>query len=134
MTPLTPRTVKLDIKGDAHGYLIALEAARNVPFDLKRAYFIFGTVSGVRRGLHAHRATEQLAVCVNGKCSFLLDDGKSRATIVLDRPDLGLYLGPMLWHEMFDFSADCVLLVLANQYYDEDDYIRDYGAFRALAD
>jgi dTDP-4-dehydrorhamnose 3,5-epimerase-like enzyme len=133
MAPLTPRTVELDIKGDERGYLVALEAVRNVPFDLKRAYIIFGTIEGVRRGLHAHRATEQLAVCVHGKCSFLLDDGKARATIVLDRPDLGLYLGPMLWHEMFDFSADCVLLVLANQYYDESDYIRNYAAFRAMA-
>jgi dTDP-4-dehydrorhamnose 3,5-epimerase-like enzyme len=117
-------------RGDDKGWLIALEADRNIPFPIRRAYYIYGTLPGVRRGRHAHRALRQVMVCIAGACTILLDDGRSVETVRLDRNDRGLVLDPMVWHEMYDFSPDCVLLVLADQWYDESDYIRDYRAFK----
>ena len=127
------RTIQFDIKGDTRGSLIVLEHGANVPFPVARAYYIFGTADGVRRGFHAHADLEQIAVCVRGHCKFFLDDGTHTEEVTLDRPDLGLYLGPMIWREMFDFSEDCVLLVLASKMYDPADYIRDRAEFNALA-
>ncbi len=119
------------VKGDEQGWLVALESDRNVPFPIKRAYYIFGTRAGVSRGRHAHRRLTQMMVCLAGHCKVLLDDGRVREDVALARNDRGLMLDPMIWHEMYDFSADCVLLVLADNWYDETDYIRDYNAFRA---
>lgn len=127
------RLIDLEVKGDERGHLIALEALRNVPFAIRRAYLIYGTKAGVARGFHAHRRLNQLAVCVVGSCRMLLDDGRERREVVLGRPDLGLIIGPMVWHEMHDFSPDCVLLVLADDYYDEADYIRSIDEFRSMA-
>lgn len=126
---LEPRIIEFQTCGDARGALVALETGRQVPFDIKRAYYIFDTKHGVRRGFHAHKKLQQLAVCVRGACSFLLDDGMDQATVRLERPNIGLYIGPMLWHEMFDFTDDCVLLVLADEVYDESDYIRSHADF-----
>lgn len=120
--------IELPILGDARGSLIALEPPL-VPFDVKRVYYIFQTSSGVRRGFHAHKNLQQLAVCVSGSCSFLLDDGQQQVTVRLDRPNLGLHIGSMIWREMFDFSDDCVLMVLANELYSESDYIRSHSEF-----
>jgi len=119
------------IRGDELGWLIALEGERNVPFPIKRVYYIFGTRPGVRRGRHAHHKLRQLIVCLAGTCSILLDDGRQTEEVRLARNDQGLLLEPMVWHEMFDFSPGCVLLVLADQWYDETDYIRSYSAFKA---
>jgi dTDP-4-dehydrorhamnose 3,5-epimerase-like enzyme len=118
--------------GDERGQLVAIEEMQDVPFDIARAYYVYGVEPEARRGLHAHRTLMQFAVAVSGSCSLLLDDGKERATISLESPSMGLLLPPMVWHEMADFSADCVLLVLAAAAYDEADYIRDYGEFSAL--
>lgn len=93
---------------------------------------MFGTLPGVRRGYHAHRALQQAAVTVAGGCTMLLDDGRSQTRIRLDRPDQLLTLPPMVWHEMEDFSPDCVLMVLADGPYEEEDYIRDHAAFLSL--
>ena len=121
--------------GDERGSLVALESNSSVPFDIKRVYYIFGTKEGVSRGFHAHRHLKQLAVCVTGSCRFVLDDGLSREDIVLDDSTKGLVIEDLTWREMHDFSPDCVLLVLASEYYDEDDYIRDYDEFlRAVKD
>jgi dTDP-4-dehydrorhamnose 3,5-epimerase-like enzyme len=89
--------------------------------------------SGVERGFHAHRKLEQLAIAVSGSCTFVLDDGSVREEVRLDRPDGALLMAPMVWHEMRDFSPECVLLVLASEPYSEDDYIRDYSEFLGLA-
>lgn len=124
--------INFDTKGDERGSLISLEENKNIPFDIKRVYYIFDTKIGVRRGFHAHKKLKQLLVCVSGSCKVLLDDGKSKEEILLDNPNKGLLIGLMIWHEMFDFSPDCVLLVLANDYYNEDDYIRDYNQFLNL--
>ena len=125
------RYVDFAVRGDDLGWRVALEAERNVPFPIKRVYYIFGTREGIRRGKHAHRRLTQMMVCLTGQCKVLLDDGNTREDVVLTRNDHGLMLDPMLWHEMYDFSPDCVLLVLADNYYDEADYIRDYRTFKA---
>jgi dTDP-4-dehydrorhamnose 3,5-epimerase-like enzyme len=120
-------------KGDSRGWLIALENLKEVPFEIKRVYYIYGTELGVRRGMHAHRDLQQVAICVCGACTFLLDDGRDRRSIRLDRPDRGLHIRSMVWREMESFTPDCVLLVLANRLYDENDYIRAYDQFKNAA-
>jgi dTDP-4-dehydrorhamnose 3,5-epimerase-like enzyme len=119
-------------RGDARGSLIAIEAMRDVPFAIERTYYIFGTSPGVARGFHAHKDLQQLAVSVSGSCRMVLDDGSERRDFLLNSPAKALYIGPMIWREMYDFSEDCVLLVLASKLYDETDYIRDHDEFRSL--
>lgn len=116
--------------GDERGSLVVWEAERNIPFPIRRVYYLFGTKPDIARGFHAHRSLWQVAVCVAGKCRMVLDDGKNKEEVWLDSPVNGILLPPMLWHEMHDFSPDCVLLVLASEYYDETDYIRDYEKFK----
>lgn len=123
----------LTVRGDDRGSLVAIEAGSDVPFPIARVYYIFDTKAGVDRGFHAHHDLQQLAVCVSGSCVMVLDDGAARQEFRLDRPDTGLRIGPMIWREMRDFSADAVLMVLASKPYDELDYIRDYDAFAAYA-
>ena len=117
--------------GDERGSLVALEIGmeRAVPFDIKRVYYIYHTAEGVSRGYHAHRNLKQVAICVAGQCRMLLDNGTTREETLLISPTKGLLIESMVWREMHDFSADCVLLVLAREHYDEADYIRSYPAF-----
>ena len=115
--------------GDDRGSLVALESYKNIPFDIKRVYYIFDTKVDVIRGLHAHKELLQVMVCLKGSCHIMLDNGSTKEQIVLDSPNKGLLIDSMMWREMHDFSADCVLLVLANEHYDESDYIRDYDEF-----
>lgn len=129
---LYPKMVKiLDFKimGDERGSLVPFEANHNVPFDIKRVYYIFGTKENVVRGKHAHKSLKQLLICTSGSCKVSIDDGITKEIFLLDKPDKGLYIEGLLWREMFDFSSDCVLLVLASEYYDESDYIRNYEDF-----
>ncbi len=115
--------------GDERGALIALEANRHIPFDIKRVYYIYGTAQGVARGFHAHKTLKQVAICLSGSCRFVMDDGNERVEVLLDNPAQGLLIESFMWREMYDFSDDCVLMVLADQPYDESDYIRDYTQF-----
>ena len=115
--------------GDENGSLVALEAERNVPFEIKRVYYIFSVKKGVARGFHAHRNLKQVVVCLAGQCRIVLDDGSKRQETWLNSPAKGLVINDLTWREMHDFSEDCVLLVLANEYYDEADYIRNYDDF-----
>lgn len=114
---------------DQRGGLIALEQMSNIPFEIKRVYYIYGTPSSVERGFHAHKELKQVAICLVGNVDILMDDGLSKAVITLDSPAKGLRIDEKQWHEMRDFSHDCVLMVLASDYYDESDYIRDYSDF-----
>ena len=123
------KTISLKSLGDERGSLVALEGNKSVPFDIKRVYYIFGTKEGVSRGFHAHRNLKQVAVCVTGSCRFVLDNDKQREEVVLDKSTIGLLIDNLTWREMYDFSPDCVLMVLASEYYDESDYIRDYQEF-----
>lgn len=115
--------------GDDRGQLIAIEAHKDLPFAIKRVYYIYDTLSGVRRGFHAHQNLQQILICVSGSCKIHLDNGKETAEVTLDKPWEGLYIANDMWREMYDFSEGAVLLVLASDYYDEADYIRDYDRF-----
>lgn len=117
--------------GDSRGQLIALEENADIPFKIRRVYYIYGVNEGIRRGYHAHRALEQVLVCVHGSCWITLDDGSMREEVLLDCPEQGLYIGPGTWREMHDFTPDAVLMVFASEPYDEEDYIRDYDEFLA---
>jgi dTDP-4-dehydrorhamnose 3,5-epimerase-like enzyme len=132
--PTGCRIIDFALRGDERGSLIALETSKEVPFDIRRVYYIFGTGEGVSRGFHAHRRLQQMVVAVSGSCDILLDDGQRQVRVPLDRPHQGLTLPPMVWHEMHDFSPDCVLLVLADEHYEEADYIRHYADFARLAE
>lgn len=114
---------------NATGKLTFLESMRDIPFEVRRVYYIYDVVEGERRGFHAHKNLEQYLICVKGKCTILLDDGKEKRDVILDNPNEGLYVRTNVWHEMYDFSKDAVLLVLASDYYDENDYIRSYEDF-----
>lgn len=123
--------INFPIIGDDRGSLISIEPGfnKNVPFEVKRIYYIFGTKSGVSRGFHAHKKLKQVAIAVSGSCQILLDDGIQQRIVDLDSPDFGLLIEGMTWREMHNFSEDCVLMVLASEAYDESDYIRNYQDF-----
>lgn len=115
--------------GDHRGSLIALEENKDIPFELKRVFYIFGTQPNVPRGQHAHYKTKQFLVSVAGSCKVTLDNGSTKKIFDLNKPNIGLFQDALIWGTMYDFSSDCVLMVLADDYYDEDDYIRDYETF-----
>lgn len=116
---------------DMRGSLAACEAGRELPFAPQRCFLVYAVPSAEVRGEHAHRRCEQFLVCVHGQVSALVDDGVQRAEYRLDRPDVGLYVPPMVWGTQYRYSADAVLLVLASRPYDAADYIRDYAEFKA---
>lgn len=125
--------IDLPVLGDERGSLVALEGNRNIPFEIKRVYYIYGTQKGVARGFHAHKELKQVAICLSGSCRFVMDDGVKKNEVILNSPSQGLLIDVMQWHEMYDFSEDCILLVLASDIYDEADYIRNYDSFMQLS-
>ncbi|WP_288842413.1 FdtA/QdtA family cupin domain-containing protein [uncultured Deefgea sp.] len=127
------KLIQLQKHGDERGALVALEENKNIPFPIKRVYYLFGTQAGVRRGFHAHKQLHQAAIVMRGSCRFHLDDGKEKIELLLDNPAQGLLIEPLIWHEMYDFSEDCVLMVLADDFYDESDYLRSYEEFIQVA-
>lgn len=122
--------IRFQVHGDDRGSLIALENGHNLPFDVKRVYYIFGTKAGVPRGFHAHRKLKQVLVAMSGSVTVKTEHGGKAETHLLNRPDEGLLIEGLVWREMHDFSSDCVLTVLADDYYNENDYIRDYNDFK----
>lgn len=123
------RILEIDILGDDRGNLSVIENRVQVPFDVRRVFYIYGTKQGVRRGFHAHYKTRQALISVAGSCKIHLDNTVRVDEVLLDSPNKVLILEPNDWHEMYDFSEDCVLLVLASELYDSKDYIRDYNKF-----
>jgi dTDP-4-dehydrorhamnose 3,5-epimerase-like enzyme len=117
------------VLGDHRGQLVAIESNIHVPFEVKRVFYIYGTVEGVSRGNHSHYKTKQYLICVNGSCKVTLDNGKNKMTYNLDAPNKGLFQDALVWGVMHDFSKDCVLLVLADDVYAKEDYIVDYDEF-----
>lgn len=115
--------------GDDRGGLVAIEACKTVPFEIKRVYYISKTKEGVSRGYHAHLNLKQVAVCLTGSCRFVLNDGFYEEDVILDSSTKGILIEGLIWREIHDFSPDCVLMVLASDHFDESDYIRDYQAF-----
>ena len=126
------KLIDLKVFGDERGKLVALEGKHlggGIPFDIKRVYWIFDTLPDQARGMHAHKDLEQIIVAIDGACQFVLDDGKTREKVWLNRPDKGLYIGPNMWREMQHFSYGCKLMILASKYYDEKEYIRNCDDF-----
>lgn len=115
--------------GDERGQLVALEEHKDIPFEIKRVYYMYDTGIDVHRGFHAHKSLEQIMICIHGSCKVLLDNGKEKKVVFLEKPYEGLYIANNMWREMYDFSKDAVLMVLASDYYDEKDYIRNYDEF-----
>lgn len=115
--------------GDERGQLVALEEMKDIPFRIKRVYYMYDTLSEVVRGKHAHKKLEQILVCIHGSCKIRLDNGVEKKIIPLEKPYEGLYVPNEMWREMYDFSSDAVLMVLASELYDENDYIRNYDEF-----
>ena len=129
------REIAFTEHGDARGRLIPLEAmSSEVPFEVKRAYFIFDTTPGTARGNHAHKSLRQVLVCVSGACTIdcEMPDGTT-SSHRLDWPTKGLLVEGLVWRTMRDFSKDAVLFVLASEHYSESDYVRDYAEFLRLA-
>ncbi|MBR0092948.1 MAG: WxcM-like domain-containing protein [Lachnospiraceae bacterium] len=115
--------------GDDRGQLVSLEEFTDIPFRIKRVYYMYDTIPDAVRGKHAHKSLQQILICIHGSCKVSLDNGTEKKTVFLERPYEGLYIANDMWREMFDFSKDCVLLVFASEVYDESDYIRDYDTF-----
>lgn len=116
--------------GDDRGHLVVVEGGMDIPFEIKRMFYIFGSDSDVVRGQHANRRTEFVLINVAGKSKVKVKDGEGNEAIYcLNRPHTGIYLPTMVWKDMYDFSEDSVLLVLASEHYDNTEYIRDYDAF-----
>lgn len=115
--------------GDKRGMLVALEEEKDIPFEIKRVYYMYDTKEGVRRGFHAHKSLKQILICIHGSCKVLMDNGKERKIVSLEKPYEGLYIENDIWREMYDFSSDAVLMVIASDFYNEKDYIRDYDVF-----
>lgn len=118
--------------GDFRGMLVAIEEQKDIPFPIRRVYYLYDTGEDVVRGYHAHKNLQQILICIHGSCKIRLDDGKSKVVVPLDKPYEGLYVSNAVWREMLDFSSDAVLLVLASEQYDESDYIRNYDDFLAF--
>ena len=119
-------------KGDERGNLVVVEGESDIPFDIKRVFYIYGSDSEVVRGQHANRESEFVLINVNGTSKVRVDDGKTQTVYDLDRPHIGIYLPRMVWKDMYDFSHDSVLLCLASTKYTPDEYIRDYDTFLSL--
>ena len=118
------KLINFAVKGNYEGNLVPIEGAIDIPFDIKRIYYIWGTNYNSVRGHHAHRKLEQVIICIAGNCDFILDDGKQQKKVHLSSPNQGLYIKHNIWRQFTNFSADCVVLVLASEHYDENDYIR----------
>lgn len=132
LVPTKFESINFEIKGDSRGSLIAIENNKNIPFEIKRIYYIFDTKIGVERGFHAHLNLQQILIAVSGSCQIVLDNGKpenNNEIITLNNPNQGLYISGLIWRKMINFSPDCVLLVLADDFYNESDYIRNYDEF-----
>ena len=115
--------------GDERGQLVSLEEFKDIPFVIKRVYYMYDTLDGVSRGFHAHKFLEQIMICIHGSCKVMLDNGSEKKVVNLEKPYEGLYVANNMWREMYDFSKDAVLMVLASDYYREEDYIRSYEEF-----
>ncbi len=117
-----------DISGK-YGSLVPIEAKRDIPFEIKRIYYITDVAKEISRGFHSHKALHQILICPKGSVKIRVKNPNEEEVYELNDNSKGLYIGPLIWREMFDFSEDAVLLVLASEYYDESDYIRNYDFY-----
>ena len=118
---------------DNYGSLVPVETFSDIPFGIKRVYYIYNVENGMRRGYHSHRDLEQALICVRGSVTIHVRTPFEQAEVLLDDPATALYIGPMVWREMYAFTDDAVLLVLASEHYAPSDYIRDYNLYEKEA-
>ncbi|MDO4507594.1 MAG: FdtA/QdtA family cupin domain-containing protein [Spirochaetales bacterium] len=116
--------------GDERGRLVVIEGNRDIPFDIKRTFYIYGSDATVKRGQHANRESEFVLVNVAGKSKVRITDSENEAIVELDKPMKAVYIPKMVWKDMYDFSEDSVLLVLANTHYDGNEYIRNFDDYK----
>jgi hypothetical protein len=115
---------------ETDGILSIAESGKNIPFDIKRVFYIYGfSYPKAERGYHAHKELEQALFCLNGSCKLMLSDGANKQYFFLKDPNQGFYVGPNVWLQLFEFSSDCIILVFSSDYFKESDYIRDYDEF-----
>ena len=124
--------IKFKQLGDERRHLVVIEGNEDVAFDIKRVFYIYGSDTDVVRGQHANRDTEFVLINVCGTSKVRVDDGKEEKVYVLDKPHEGVYIPKMVWKDMYDFSEDSILLVLASEHYDGDEYIRDYEDYKGI--
>lgn len=127
------RIIELPKISDPRGNLSFIEGGRHVPFDIKRVYYLYDVPGGSDRGSHAHKSLHQFIVAMSGSFDVVLDDGREKKRFHLNRSYYGLYVCPMMWRDLDNFSSGAVCMVLASTYYDAGDYIRDYAEFHRLA-
>ena len=123
------RLLEFPQNGDERGHLVVVEGNQDIPFDIKRVFYIYGSDQDVVRGRHANYNTEFVLINVSGTSKVRVDDGASQKVFHLDRPHIGIYLPKLVWKDMYDFSEDSVLLCLASEHYDANEYIRDYEEY-----
>ena len=127
------RLIDLNVNSDNYGALIPVETEQDIPFGIKRVYYIYDVEHGQRRGFHSHRDLQQALICVHGSVTILVKTPYGEDNIRLDAPNKALLIGPMVWREMYDFSSDAVLLVLASEHFTPSDYIRNYDEYEKEA-
>lgn len=133
MKYLEAQMLEFPQNGDERGQLVIVEGQQDIPFDIKRIFYIYGSDKTVVRGKHANRITQFVLINVAGQCKVKVCDGKgNEAIFLLNRPHTGIYLPRMVWKEMYDFSEDSVLLCLASEHYDASEYIREYDEYRRI--
>ncbi|MEG2542981.1 MAG: FdtA/QdtA family cupin domain-containing protein [Christensenellaceae bacterium] len=125
--------IKLKKITDGRGNLTPIEGKKDIPFEIKRVYYLTNVAHEIKRGKHSHKQLHQVLVCLNGSVKIKVDNTVEAQEYVLDNSCNALYIGPLVWREMYDFSENAVLLVLASEYYDENDYIREYDEFMIKA-
>jgi len=118
--------------GDDRGMLVVVEGETTIPFDIKRVFYIYDSTDDVIRGQHANKESEFVLINVAGQSKVRLTDGKEEIIVELNRPHMGIYIPKMIWKDMYDFSKDSVLLVLASTHYNNDEYIRDYKEYLTI--
>lgn len=128
------RFIELPIIHDPRGNLTFAESGRHIPFDIKRVYYLYDVPGGATRAGHGHKALHQLVIAMSGSFDIVLDDGSRTRRYHLNRSYYGLYIAPMMWREIDNFSSGSVCMVLASEYYDEADYFREYSEFKAATE
>ncbi|MBX9630134.1 MAG: FdtA/QdtA family cupin domain-containing protein [Burkholderiales bacterium] len=128
------RFIELPIVHDPRGNLTFVEGGRHAPFDIKRVYYLYDVPGGATRAGHGHKALHQLVIAMSGSFDVVLDDGSRTRRYHLNRSYYGLYIAPMMWREIDNFSSGSVCMVLASEFYDEADYFREYADFKAATE
>ena len=127
------RIIEFPRINDHRGNLTFIESGRHIPFEIKRTYYLYDVPGGASRAAHGHKALHQLMIAMSGSFDVTLDDGFEKKVFQLNRSYYGLYIPPMMWRDLDNFSSGAVCMVLASDFYDENDYFRDYNAFLKAA-